>query len=124
MQTFTIKRDKFKKNRGEYSRFLNIYCDHCGEHILLYQKDGPGPLKRMYLDRIHAPTEIAVLQTTKNIKDIPNLICRKCKRPIGIPSVYEKENRKVYLLLSYSVIKKVGKGIYPPEFQRLEHLYL
>ncbi|KKS56835.1 MAG: hypothetical protein UV23_C0035G0007, partial [Candidatus Nomurabacteria bacterium GW2011_GWF1_42_40] len=52
MKVFTLKRDKFRKARGGYARILEIRCEKCGHFLALYQKDGPGPLKRMYVDRI------------------------------------------------------------------------
>ena len=110
MKQFKIARDRYRSVRGGYSRFLNIYCQNCSEHILLYQKDGPGPLKRLYLDRIFAPDDIIGLHTKKNI---PNLLCKKCKQLIAIPGIYKKENRPVYLPLAYSITKKITKGIYP-----------
>jgi hypothetical protein len=119
IQKFKIKKDLYQDHRGGWSKFLNIYCDHCGEHILLYQKDGPGPLKRLYIDRIFAPEEISSL-VNKNLKDICGLRCKVCNRLIGIPANYEKENRKAFLLLSYVFIKKIAKGIYPPEIKRID----
>lgn len=107
MEKFQLKNDSFRKSRGGYARFLNIYCEHCSEFLLLYQKDGSGPLKRLYLDRIFAPKELVGLQDTKKVE---NLVCKKCQKLIGIPGIYEKENRKVYLLLSYTFTKKLAKG--------------
>jgi len=52
MSSIKFKNDKYKKVRGGYSRLLDIQCAKCKEHLLFYQKDGPGILKRMYLDRI------------------------------------------------------------------------
>ncbi len=119
MDTFTFKKDKYRANRGNYSRFLNIYCGNCGEFILLYQKDGSGPLKRLYFDRMFAPNKLAKIQDKNKIGKLPNLVCKKCKRLIGVPSIHEKDNRKVYLLLSFAVIKKMGRGIYPPQELRI-----
>lgn len=116
-RTFTFIRDKYRDNRGNYSFFYNIYCENCGIHILLYQKDGPGPLKRMYLDRIIAPEELTYLDAQERLQ---NLECKQCKRMIAIPIVYEKEGRKAYALLAYVTIKKRAKGIYPPDISRLE----
>lgn len=115
-QKFKFKTDKYRNSRGGSSKFLNIYCEHCGTHILLYQKDGPGPLKRMYLDRIVAPQRLTDLQSA-NI--VPNLLCRGCKRLIAIPSIYEKEKRRAYALLAYTIIKKSGAGLYPPKVTKL-----
>ena len=106
VQKFKFKSDKYRKARGGYSRFLNIYCSKCHKHIFLYQKDGPGPLKRAYKDRILAPEEI---------KETKNISCPNCKSKIGTFYIYEKENREAYLLDPLSFIKKITKGIYPPE---------
>lgn len=117
---FKFKKDQYRNSRGGYSKFINLYCDHCGEHILLYQKDGPGPLKRMYLDRIFAPKQLADWQNTKNVKDVPQLTCDRCHRLIAIPAIYEKEDRSALLLLSCSFIKKITKGIYPPIIKKVK----
>lgn len=116
MYKFTYIKDTYRENRGRRSQFLNIYCENCGTYLLLYQKDGPGPLKRLYYDRILAPESLTKLQ---HKKEVPQLICNTCKRLIAIPSIYERENRKVYALLAYMIIKKPGKGIYPPLIHRL-----
>lgn len=50
--SFTFKNDQYRNARGGYSRFLNLSCESCGSHVALYQKDGPGELRRMYVDRI------------------------------------------------------------------------
>ena len=47
-----LKNEKYKKARGGYSCLLSISCEECGAHICDYQKDGPGILRRMYLDII------------------------------------------------------------------------
>lgn len=104
-----FKRDKYREARGNYSRFLDIFCSHCGEKILLYQKDGPGPLKRLYLDRIFAPIELTKWQEIKQVEKVPQLICKTCNRLIAIPAMYEKEDRKALLLLSHTFIKKIVK---------------
>lgn len=119
-QRFNLKSDKYRKTRGGYSRFLNIYCSKCKNSILLYQKDGPGPLKRLYLDRIFAPNNLASLNLSRNIKKIPNLVCAYCLFHIGMPYVYPKEERLAFLLNPISFIEKVGKGIYSPEKLRIK----
>jgi hypothetical protein len=58
--------DQYWENRESYSQFLNIYCSKCRNYIATYQKDGPGDLMRMYLDRIHAPEELVGLQNKHN----------------------------------------------------------
>lgn len=104
-QYFKLKSDQYRKNRGGYSRFLNIFCDSCGAHLVLYQKDGPGELKRMYLDRIFAPK--IKKEKTGDFK------CSACKKVIGTFYNYKKEDRPAIRLYQGSVIKKVGVGVYP-----------
>lgn len=115
MQTnkFKLKSDKYRKARGGYSRFLNIYCSTCKSFIFLYQKDGPGTLKRAYLDRIFAPESLSNFQNISDIKDVPTLVCSNCKSLIGTPYIFKKENRKAYLLDPTSFVKKICKGVYP-----------
>lgn len=119
-QQFNLKSDAYRKTRGGYSRFLNIYCSKCKNHILLYQKDGPGPLKRLYLDRIFATNNLSSFYLAKNIKQIPDLVCPDCHSHMGTPYKYLKEERLAFLLNPISFIKRVGKGIYPPENLRIE----
>ena len=81
-----FKNDKYKKNRGGYSRLLLLSCDKCEKPISFYQKDGPGILKRLYLDRIIG----SEILTDKN------LVCKKCKTLLGIRIIYKKENRPIF----------------------------
>jgi hypothetical protein len=117
-QRFSLKRDAFRDARGGYARFLNIYCIACRVHVLLYQKDGPGVLYRLYLDRIVAPEPLASLQLRTALSQIPDLVCSSCGAGIGTPCIWEEENRLAFLLKEGSVLKRVGKGIYPPEASR------
>lgn len=103
---YNFKKDQYSKARGGYSRFLNLYCTGCKGFLLLYQKDGPGILKRLYMDRIFAPQELVDLQKTDYKK---NLICKKCKNIIGFPTIYEKENRKSFHLKQGTFLKKITK---------------
>lgn len=100
---FSLKNDKYRKIRGGYARFLNLYCASCKHYLALYQKDGPGPLKRLYLDRILAP------EIFKNKKE---LICKSCKKIIGTRYIYQKEKRLAIRLYQDAIVKKVGKGVY------------
>ena len=106
--TIKFKSDKYRKSRGGYSRFLNVLCEHCSAKILTYQKDGPGPLKRLYLDRIFAPENFANFQKL-SINKIPNLTCSKCKSVLAVPYIYKKEQRKAYRLFVGAVTKKITK---------------
>jgi len=76
---------------------LDISCGECGAHICNYQKDGPGALRRMYLDRImntHASLE------RKDFR------CR-CKHLLGVKMMYEKEKRPAFRLFVDAVSKKI-----------------
>lgn len=66
----------------------------------MYQKDGPGILKRLYCDRIF-PAEALPKK---------NFICNKCKSTLGVKIVYQKENRPAYRLFIGAVNKKIIKG--------------
>ena len=105
---YEFKRDNFRKNRGDYSRLLNVSCRKCETLLLTYQKDGPGNLRRLYFDRIFSPKELTGLQN-KTFTQIKILNCKKCKEVIGTPYIYEKEKRPALRLYQDSVIKKVRK---------------
>ncbi len=105
---FEFKNDKYKKIRGAYSRLLSLFCRVCGEKIVIYQKDGPGNLRRLYLDRILLPKKLINLQT-KDLSKIPKLICPKCKEDLGTPYIYKKENRKAFKLYQDALVKKIKK---------------
>jgi len=107
------KKDRYSKNRGGNSRFLNIFCSACNSHIALYQKDGIGGLLRMYVDRIFAPATLVALHKCGNKKDLPNLQCQTCRALIGIPMVYESENRLAFRIVRGSFVKKNSDGMYP-----------
>jgi hypothetical protein len=104
----TFKKDNYSKARGSYSRLINVYCRKCNNLIAKYQKDGPGNLRRMYLDRITSPKELVNLQE-KSINKIQTLKCKKCKEMLGTPYIYEKENRKAFKLYQDAIIKKVTR---------------
>ncbi|RJO60113.1 hypothetical protein C4544_07190 [candidate division WS5 bacterium] len=104
-----LKKDKYRNARGGYSRLLEIKCSKCGSFVALYQKDGPGILKRMYIDRIFKPKSWAEYQKSE-IKDVPKLICSKCRQLIGSPYVYEKEKRNALLMVQGSFSKKITKA--------------
>lgn len=101
MSKVKIKNDKFKKARGGHPRFLDISCSSCSSHLFFYQKDGPGILKRAYIDRI-----------INNEIDInSNLNCPNCKKLLGMQMIYEKENRPAIRFFEGSVSKKLLKKI-------------
>ena len=93
---YKFQKDKYQKNRGGTSRVLDVLCEHCKKHVAYYQKDGPGILKRMYVDRFI------------DIKPIDyELICANCKRQLGVLINYKKEDRPAYRLFVGSVCKKI-----------------
>jgi len=116
-QKYTFRKDRYLKTRGGNSRFLDIFCSACNDHVALYQKDGTGRLLRMYIDRIVAPTTLTALQTKDSKKDLPNLQCSTSGALIGIPMVYDLENRLAFRMVRGSFAKKSSDGTYPPPKQ-------
>jgi len=105
----TIKRDKYKSARGGHSRLLDILCRKCGQMVAVYQKDGPGNLRRLYLDRIFAPDDLTGLQT-RSSKDIPALRCPACGEVLGTAYIYAKEKRPAFRLHQDAVIRRIRKA--------------
>lgn len=103
-----LKQDKYRRVRGGHARFFKVSCSACGNFLVLYQKDGPGSLKRMYLDRIFEPGPLTGLQNFP-LKKISNLICAKCKQVIGVPFLYKKEKRPSFRLFEGAVSKQITK---------------
>lgn len=103
-----LKNDRFKKNRGGYSRLLDICCEGCDRHLCLYQKDGPGVLKRIYFDRIYDSKEYGNLENL-SFKKLPQFICKNCGRLLGVPIEYKKEKRLAFRLFQGAVTKKIIK---------------
>ena len=100
-----FKSDKYKSARGR-SQLLDISCRKCNNHIAYYQKDGPGSLRRMYMDRVLHPMKISDNQY-KKISELKPLTCKECKQILGHPIIYKKENRHAYRLFVESVKKEV-----------------
>ena len=103
-----LKQDKYRRARGGHSRVLAVCCAKCGEHLFHYQKDGPGILKRTYLDRIYNSKQFENLQNLA-LNEIPQLICLNCKEHLGVPIVYKKENRLAFRLFEGAVSKKIAR---------------
>jgi hypothetical protein len=91
--------DKYRKARGGYSRLLEISCEKCGMKVCNYQKDGPGNIRRMYIDRISNPK---VSLAAKHIF-CPN------RHLLGVKMMYEKEKRLVFRMFQDAITKKVVK---------------
>ena len=108
MSDYNIKRDKYKHARGGDSRLLNIFCRKCERLVVVYQKDGPGNLYRLYLDRILEPAELANLDKF-TLKDIKPLRCPACQEFLATPYIYPKEKRPAFRLYSDAVFKRLKK---------------
>lgn len=107
-QKIAFKKDKFKSARGGHSRLLNINCRKCNHLILTYQKDGPGNLRRLYMDRISSPEELVDLQY-QDLHMIKALMCPNCAEVVGTPYIYAKEKRKAFRLDQDAVVKKLQR---------------
>lgn len=103
-----LKRDKYKSSRGGYSRLLNLHCRKCNSLVAVYQKDGPGNLRRLYLDRIISPEKLVGLQKD-NIKTVLPLKCCKCDSILGMPYVYGKEKRNAFRIIQDAIVKTIKK---------------
>ncbi len=109
---FQLKNDAYRRARGGKAELFTLICRNCQTKILLYQKDDPhGLLKRLYLDRIFAPSAIKNRQHL-SIKSVPILKCENCQHIVGVPYIYPKEKRKAYMVEVGSIIKKKSKGIF------------
>ena len=105
---FEFKKDKYKSARGTHSRLVNLHCRVCGNLFAIYQKDGPGNLRRLYMDRIFHPKKLTNLQD-KPLNKISTLKCSKCNEDIATPYIYTKENRKAFKVYQDMVVKKIRK---------------
>jgi len=115
-QQFSLKNDRYRKERGGTAKFLNISCAACGAWILLYQKDGPGNLLRLYLNRIFAPPHLSELQGRPDLQrpqDMENLICPQCGQLVGTP-MRHLDDRLACRLMKGSFSKKKSDGTYYP----------
>ncbi len=93
---YKIQSDKYRKARGGSTRILEVFCAGCGKHLAYYQKDGPGLLKRMYVDRFIDKEPVG-----------NELVCNDCARVLGNLINYKKENRPAYRLFVGAVTKKI-----------------
>lgn len=94
---FDFVMDVYTERRGAPA-MLELYCAECRHPLMTYQKDGPGPLKRCYLDRIHGPAELR-----NKACQIDRLQCEHCHAFIGKQGIYEKEQRLAFILVPESV---------------------
>ncbi len=99
MKPVALKNDRYRKARGGYSRLLVVSCQKCGAAVCRYQKDGPGILKRMYVDRISDPS---VSLAAKELRCPEGHV-------LGVATIYEKEDRPAFRLFVDAVTKKIVK---------------
>ena len=93
----SFKSDDYQKSRGGYSQTLNLGCNRCGLPLGSYQKDGPGPLKRLYIDRLTA------IEPSQSYAENAVLFCFGCKRPLALGYIYAKENRPSWTLFAHTL---------------------
>jgi hypothetical protein len=92
---FEYKQDKYRIDRGGKSRLYRINCEGCEHFLCIYQKDGPGNLRRLYIDRLYKSQIGTRIMAT----------CPSCQRIIGTKIKYAKENRPAIRLYVDSLIK-------------------
>ncbi len=102
------KNDTYRKARGGYARLLAVSCAACGTHLFSYQKDEPGIVKRLYLDRIYQSYMYEGIQQ-RALQHIPQLLCPQCGEHLGMPIIYQKEQRLAFRLFAGAVSTKISK---------------
>jgi DNA-directed RNA polymerase subunit M/transcription elongation factor TFIIS len=107
-----FKKDRFSKRRGGTSKALDIFCKKCSNLVLIYQKDGPGPLLRCYVDRILYPKN-SIPKNIKYVKQMPKLTCDDCGALIGTPMRYRRhgENRLAFNMVKASFKKRISTQV-------------
>jgi ribosomal protein S27E len=108
---FTLKNDRYAKNRGAPHKFLYIMCAGCNTPAMVYQKDGPGRLLRCYSDRIVWPPELVDRQrdlTAETVKSAGNIACSECEQVLATPMVYKPENRPAYHVMQGTIHMQKG----------------
>ena len=106
-----IKVDKYLEARGGTAHMINVSCAKCGKKILFYQKDGPGWLKRCYLNRIFGIDKWEQLQHDKKTpNDLADLVC-DCGNLIGTPMMH-KDGRLAFKLIRGSFKRRMSAKKY------------
>ncbi len=107
-----LKRDRFSARRGGGSKALDVFCNKCNNVVIIYQKDGPGPLLRCYADRIIYPKHY-LSEGISYVKEMPKLVCNDCNAVIGIPTRYKEhgEDRLAFNMIKAAFKKKVSKQV-------------
>ncbi|MDP3882291.1 MAG: hypothetical protein Q8Q31_05430 [Nanoarchaeota archaeon] len=107
-----MKKDKYLRERGGTAKIIDVECSKCSSLLLTYQKDGPGWLKRCYLNRIISPPNMAELNKNPLIKstaDMPYLKC-SCGEVIGSPMRY-KDGRLAFHLIRGKFKRELNKEL-------------
>ena len=102
------KNDSYKTARGGYARLLAVGCATCGTHLFSYQKDGPGIVKRRYLDRIYQSNAYEGLQHC-TLPHLPQLLCPQCGEHLGMPMIYQQEQRLAFRLFVGAVTTQISQ---------------
>lgn len=111
---YKLKFDKYTKARGGDAVLYSIACNKCRHEVLLYQKDGPGPLLRMYADKIRAPRNLVKeIKQYKTVATMSDLVCPACDRVLAAPIIYEKEARLAFRLFVGAIRKRISDGDFP-----------
>jgi len=104
-------KDKYFRERGGSAKIINVSCAKCKNKLFIYQKDGPGWLKRCYVNRILWPENYIILAKNKNLepKELPLLKCSSCQEIIGSP-MRHKDGRIAFSLIRGKFIRAANKS--------------
>lgn len=89
--------DEYRHSRGGWSRYLEITCAVCQGFLFFYQKDGPGPLKRCYLDRM--------MEYSPKFDRRGYHFCPQCQACLGFSEPYTKEANRPAMRVASQAIK-------------------
>ena len=103
-------KDKFFRMKGKTAKIINVSCSFCGNCVFIYQKDGPGWLKRCYFNRILEPPEYAQKAKEKTLTpaSLQNLSC-SCGVVLGSPIMY-KDGRLAFSLIRGTFKRTLNKS--------------
>lgn len=114
----TPKRDSFLANRRGVVRFYNIGCRCCATTLCLYQKDGFGSLRRLYLDRVIMDKAMlgslpnVIQEFAQEFATDKKLICQGCGLLLGLGYLYQRENRPAIALFQDAIVKRPISMLY------------
>jgi hypothetical protein len=98
-----LRQDAYRAERGGAASLVLVSCNRCRCELFLYQKDGPGPLLRCYLNRIGAAAHTVIVAVDAgSIEEIADLTCPGCAATVGTPSRY-RDGRLAHELLPDAV---------------------